>query len=155
AFGKVAAADRGTLFLDEIGELPLELQPKLLRLLQEREYERVGEAKTRTANVRLIAATNRDLAKAVAEGKFREDLYYRLNVVSVHVPPLRERRSDLTRLAKEFLVFFATQTGKPARDFSPKAWQMILNHSWPGNLRELRNAIERSVILSNGPVVQE
>jgi NtrC-family two-component system response regulator AlgB len=153
-WGKVASADRGVLFLDEIGELPLELQPKLLRLLQEREYERVGEAKTRYANVRLIAATNRDLEQAVRDGKFREDLYYRLNVVSVSLPPLRDRRRDLPRLAGEFLKFFATQIGKPELAFSAEAWSMIQNYNWPGNLRELRNAIERSVIMANGPEVQ-
>jgi two-component system, NtrC family, response regulator AlgB len=151
--GKVAAADGGTLFLDEIGELPLELQPKLLRLLQEREYERVGESKTRSANVRLIVATNRDLAQAVRDGKFREDLYYRLNVISVTLPPLRERPRDLARLSEEFLRFFAGQTGKTVRGFAPEAWTAIQNYRWPGNVRELRNAIERSVILNDGPEI--
>src|SRR5216684_8822443 len=107
--GKVAAADGGTLFLDEIGELPLEIQPKLLRLLQEKEYERLGETKTRRANVRLISATNRDLDKAVREGRFREDLFYRLNVISIHVPPLRERPADLENTAAAYLEFFARQ----------------------------------------------
>ena len=153
-WGKVAAADGGTLFLDEIGEIPLEVQPKLLRLLQEREYERVGEAKVRHANVRLIAATNRDIAQAVKEGKFREDLYYRLNVISVTLPPLRERPRDLVRLSEEFLKFFATQTGKRIHGFSPDAWHVIKNYRWPGNLRELRNAIERTVILCDGPDVK-
>lgn len=153
-WGKVAAADGGTLFLDEIGEVPLEMQPKLLRLLQEQEYERVGEAKTRRANVRLIAATNRDLAQAVKEGKFREDLYYRLNVIPVTMPPLCDRPRDLRRLAQEFLRFFATQTGKPAREFSAAAWRRIENYAWPGNLRELRNVIERSLILADGPEVE-
>jgi NtrC-family two-component system response regulator AlgB len=150
-WGKVAAADGGVLFLDEIGELPLDLQPKLLRLLQEREYERVGEAKTRHANLRLIAATNRDLSQAVREGKFREDLYYRLNVISATMPPLCERGGDLDRLAREFLKFFAAQAGKPGLEFSTEAWRMIQNYTWPGNLRELRNAIERGVIMA-GPV---
>jgi NtrC-family two-component system response regulator AlgB len=147
-WGKVAAADGGVLFLDEIGELPLELQPKLLRLLQEREYERVGEAKTRHANLRLIAATNRDLAQAVKEGKFREDLFYRLNVITANVPPLRERGGDLDRLALDFLKFFASKAGKPKLAFSAEAWRMIRNYTWPGNLRELKNAIERAVILA-------
>jgi NtrC-family two-component system response regulator AlgB len=153
-WGKVAAAAGGTLFLDEIGEVPLEMQPKLLRLLQEQEYERVGEAKTRRANVRLIAATNRDLEQAVKEGKFREDLYYRLNVIPVTMPPLRDRPRDLHRLAQEFLRFFAAQAGKPARDFSAAAWRRIEKYTWPGNLRELRNVIERSLILADGSEVE-
>ena len=152
-WGKVAAADGGTLFLDEIGELPLEMQPKLLRLLQEREYERVGETKTRRANVRLIAATNRDLGQAVREGKFREDLYYRLNVVSVNMPPLAARRRDLKRLALEFLQSLGSQAGKPGLNFSPAAWRLIEGYAWPGNLRELRNIIERSVILAESSEV--
>jgi two-component system, NtrC family, response regulator AlgB len=151
--GKVAAADGGTLFLDEIGELPLELQPKLLRLLQEREYERVGEAKTRRANIRLIAATNRNLAQAVKEGNFREDLFYRLNVVTVTMPPLCLRPRDLRRLASEFLQFFAAQCGKQHMRFSEEAWRSIESYSWPGNLRELKNVIERSVIFSEGSEV--
>jgi NtrC-family two-component system response regulator AlgB len=153
-WGKVSAADGGTLFLDEIGEMPLEVQPKLLRLLQEREYERVGEAKTRTANVRLIAATNRDLAQAVKDAKFREDLYYRLNVIAVALPPLRERPLDLVRLATEFVEFFAGQTAKHVSGFSAEAWQVIKTGRWPGNLRELRNVIERAVILCKGPEIQ-
>lgn len=153
-WGKVAAADGGTLFLDEIGEMPLEMQPKLLRLLQEQEYERVGETKTRRANVRLIAATNRDLGQAVKEGKFREDLYYRLNVIPVSLPTLRDRPHDLRRLAQEFLRFFAAQSGKPARDFSAAAWKRIEMYEWPGNLRELKNVIERSLILADGAEVE-
>jgi NtrC-family two-component system response regulator AlgB len=152
-WGKVEAARGGTLLLDEIGEMPLELQPKLLRLLQERVYERVGETKTRAADVRVIAATNRDLAAAVRVGSFREDLFYRLNVISVVVPPLRERPRDLERHAREFLRFFAAEAGRPVRDFTSDAWQAIRRHSWPGNLRELRNAIERAVILAPGELV--
>ncbi|HEY8991517.1 MAG TPA: sigma-54 dependent transcriptional regulator [Luteolibacter sp.] len=148
--GKVAAADGGTLFLDEIGELPLEIQAKLLRLLQEREYERVGDNKTMQANVRVIAATNRDLRQAVAEGTFREDLYYRLNVIAVTIPPLRERRRDLKRFASRYLDHFSAQVGRKFDGFEPSAWDAIVQHSWPGNLRELRNAIERAVILSPG-----
>jgi two-component system, NtrC family, response regulator AlgB len=149
-WGKVEAARGGTLFLDEIGELPLDLQPKLLRLLQERTYERVGETKMRHSDVRVIAATNRDLAAAVKAGTFREDLFYRLNVISVTMPPLRARPRDLARHAREFLKFFAEDTGRPVTDFTPEAWRAVLAHAWPGNLRELRNAIERAVILAPG-----
>ncbi|HVM49787.1 MAG TPA: sigma-54 dependent transcriptional regulator [Candidatus Acidoferrum sp.] len=151
--GKVALADGGTLFLDEIGELPPEIQPKLLRLLQEKEYERVGEAKTRRADVRVIAATNRNLDKAVKEGRFREDLYYRLNVISVIVPPLRDRVADLPAIAGNYLQFFARQCGKPIKGFSPEAEQALRGYSWPGNLRELRNVIERAVILAGTPEI--
>ena len=153
-WGKVEAARGGTLFLDEIGELPAELQPKLLRLLQEQAYERVGDTKTRMADVRVIAATNRDLAAAVKAGAFREDLFYRLNVIAVTVPPLRERPEGLARLAHNFLRFFAEDTGRPVEKFSPEAWAAVRAHSWPGNLRELRNAIERAVILSHGAQVE-
>ena len=149
-WGKVEAARGGTLFLDEIGELPGELQPKLLRLLQERAYERVGDTKSRVADVRVIVATNRDLSMAVKMGAFREDLFYRLNVISVTVPPLRERPNDLMRLSQSFLRFFAEDSGRAAQEFSPEAWAAIRAHTWPGNLRELRNAIERAVILSRG-----
>jgi NtrC-family two-component system response regulator AlgB len=152
--GKVAAADGGTLFLDEIGELPLEIQAKLLRLLQEREYERVGEAKPRRANVRVISATNRDLAQAVAEGKFREDLFYRLNVISLRLPPLRERMEDLEKIALSHLTFLAGHSGKNVHGFSPDALAAMLQYAWPGNLRELHNVIERAVILCNGEVIE-
>lgn len=146
--GKVAAADGGTLFLDEIGELPLEIQPKLLRLLQEKEYERVGEAKTRRANVRVISATNRNLEQTVQEGRFREDLFYRLNVISIQMPPLRERPSDLQNIAESYLRFFARQCGKRIKGFSKDADQALRQYAWPGNLRELRNVVERAVILA-------
>jgi NtrC-family two-component system response regulator AlgB len=152
-WGKVEAARGGTLFLDEIGELPPELQPKLLRLLQERAYERVGETKTRLADVRVIAATNRDLTGAVKAGVFREDLFYRLNVINVTVPPLRARPRDLERHARDFLRFFAEESGGAARDFSPEAWAAVRSHPWPGNVRELRNSIERAVILARGDAV--
>jgi NtrC-family two-component system response regulator AlgB len=148
--GKVAAADGGTLFLDEIGELPLEIQAKLLRLLQEREYDRVGEAKPRRADVRVISATNRDLAQAVAAGKFREDLFYRLNVISLRLPALRERVNDVERLALTHLRFLADHSGKAVRQFSPAALEAMRQYAWPGNLRELRNVIERAVILCGG-----
>ncbi len=154
ASGKVAVADGGTLFLDEIGELPLEIQPKLLRLLQEKEYERVGEAKTRHANVRVISATNRDLEKAVQEGRFREDLFYRLNVISVHVPPLRKRLADLETIAESYLQFFARACGKRVKGFSKETLRGLRQYSWPGNLRELRNVVERAVILVGGDQIQ-
>lgn len=147
-WGKVKAAEGGTLFLDEIGDLPMEIQPKLLRLLQEREYERLGENVTRQANVRIIAATNRDLKKRVAEGSFREDLYFRLNVIAVEMPPLRNRYEDLVRFAAHYLNHFAAQCGRRLEGFSEEATACIRSHPWPGNLRELRNAIERAVILS-------
>ena len=152
--GKVAAADGGTLYLDEIGELPLEIQPKLLRLLQEREYERVGESQTRRADVRIVSSTNRDLVRAIKEDRFREDLYYRLNVVALRLPPLRERPLDLERLAAAHLRFFVRQTGKPIQDFSPEAKAAMRRYPWPGNLRELRNAIERAVVLGAGPLIE-
>ena len=147
-WGKVKAAEGGTLFLDEIGDLPMEIQPKLLRLLQEREYERLGENITRTANLRVIAATNRDLKKRVAEGLFREDLYFRLNVIAVEMPPLRSRDGDLIRFAEHYEKFFAEQCGRKLEGLSPEAVACIRAYHWPGNLRELRNAIERAVILA-------
>ena len=148
--GKVAAAEGGTLFLDEIGDLPLEIQAKLLRLLQEREYERVGETRQRRANVRVISATNRDLELAVREGRFREDLFYRLNVITIRLPPLRDRYQDLERIAKRQLEFFAQRGGKQFLGFTPAALDAMRSYQWPGNLRELRNLIERAVILGNG-----
>jgi NtrC-family two-component system response regulator AlgB len=147
-WGKVKAADGGTLFLDEIGDLPMEIQPKLLRLLQEKEYERLGENVTRQADLRIIAATNRDLKKRMLEGSFREDLYFRLNVIAVDVPPLRNRPGDLGRLAEHYLKHFAAQCGRKTTGFSADGLNRINGYGWPGNLRELRNAIERAVILS-------
>ncbi len=140
----------GTIFLDEIGDLPLEIQPKLLRLLQEREYERLGENVTRQANVRVIGATNRDLRKRVAEGAFREDLYFRLNVITVEMPPLRECEADLLRFAELYVKHFAAQCGRRFDGLSPEAVACLRAHSWPGNLRELRNAIEHAVIMARG-----
>jgi two-component system, NtrC family, response regulator AlgB len=151
--GKLTAAEGGTLFLDEVGELPAALQPKLLRLLQEKQYERVGETRTRTSDVRIIAATNRDLAADVVTGRFREDLLYRLNVIELVVPALRERRRDVLPLAEHLLRFFARQTGRPITSFTAEARSAIARHGWPGNVRELRNAIERGVILCSGPEV--
>jgi NtrC-family two-component system response regulator AlgB len=149
-WGKVAAADRGTLFLDEIGELPLEIQPKLLRLLQEREYERLGESKIRMANVRVIAATNRNLKEAVIQGTFREDLLYRLDVISLSLPPLRERPGDILSIADNQLRQLARQSGRPQKSFAEEARRVMERYSWPGNIRELRNVIERAMILSSG-----
>ncbi|MBV8817785.1 MAG: sigma-54-dependent Fis family transcriptional regulator, partial [Acidobacteriaceae bacterium] len=153
SWGRVAAADSGTLFLDEIGELPLEIQPKLLRLLQERQYERLGEHKTRVSNARIIAATNKDLKGAVRNGSFREDLYYRLDVISVQIPPLRERRSDLLALAESFLAFYGAQLGREGLRFSEEAKKRLEAYSWPGNIRELKNTVERAVILTREPVI--
>jgi NtrC-family two-component system response regulator AlgB len=148
--GKVEAAAGGTLFLDEIGDLPLEIQPKLLRLLQEREYERVGENVPRHAEVRVIAATSRDLKKRVAEGVFREDLYFRLNVITAEMPPLRQRPGDLIRFAGHYFKHFAALCGRRLEGFSEAASAAIRAYPWPGNLRELRNAIERAVIMTKG-----
>jgi NtrC-family two-component system response regulator AlgB len=149
-WGKVKAATGGTLFLDEIGDLPMEIQPKLLRLLQEREYERVGENVTRQAEVRIIAATSHDLKKRVAEGAFREDLFFRLNVITAQMPPLRERQDDLIRFAGHFFKHFAALCGRRLDGFSEEASAAIRAYSWPGNLREMRNAIERAVIMAQG-----
>jgi NtrC-family two-component system response regulator AlgB len=152
--GKVAAADGGTLFLDEIGELPLEIQPKLLRLLQEREYERVGEAVPRRADVRVVAASNRDLGAEVKLGRFREDLFYRLNVIALTLPGLRERPADLARLAEGTRKYFALRAGKGQIAFSPAVSEAFARYPWPGNLRELRNVIERAVILAPGDTIE-
>ena len=149
-WGKVKAAAGGTLFLDEIGDLPMEIQPKLLRLLQEREYERVGENVTRQAEVRVIAATSHDLKKRVAEGAFREDLYFRLNVITAEMPPLRRRQGDLIRFAEHYFKHFAGLCGRRLAGYSEEASDAIRAYSWPGNLRELRNAIERAVIMAKG-----
>jgi NtrC-family two-component system response regulator AlgB len=152
--GKVAVAEGGTLFLDEIGDLPLALQPKLLRLLQERCYERVGETQTRASNVRVLAATNRNLETAIIAGRFREDLFYRLNVIEVTLPPLRERGDDILPLAEHLLRFFARPSGKPISGFAASARTALSHYTWPGNIRELRNAVERGVILAAGPLVE-
>ncbi|WP_435020661.1 sigma-54-dependent transcriptional regulator [Tundrisphaera sp. TA3] len=152
AVGKVAVAEGGTLFLDEIGDLPVSLQPKLLRFLQERRYERVGDSATRAADVRVVAATNRDLEAAVAAGQFREDLLYRLNVIEMALPPLRSR-NDILILANHLLAFFARQTGRKLTGFTREAMQAMDRHAWPGNIRELRNAVERAAILAAGPEI--
>jgi len=147
-WGKVKAAEGGTLFLDEIGDLPLEIQPKLLRLLQEKEYERLGETVTRRSEVRIVAATNRDLKKRVNEGAFREDLFYRLNVITVEMPPLRARPGDVLRFAEHYVRHCSSQFGRKVEGLTPEAAECIRRYSWPGNLRELRNTIERAVILA-------
>jgi len=145
--GRVEQAEGGTLFLDEIGDFPLSLQPKLLRFLQDREYERVGDPVTRKVDVRIVAATNRDLAKMVKEGTFREDLYYRVNVINVTMPPLRERMEDAMFLAETFLARYAASYRRLARGFTEAAANAILDYHWPGNVRELQNVIERAAIL--------
>jgi NtrC-family two-component system response regulator AlgB len=151
--GKVAAAEGGTLFLDEIGDLPLSIQPKLLRLLQDRKYERVGETKSRSADIRVIAATNRDLAEEVKAGRFRADLYYRLNVIAIDVLPLRERLEDVAPLAETFLHTMGESLQRRFRGFSPSAHEALRSYRWPGNMRELRNAVERAAILSDRDVL--
>jgi len=145
--GRVEAAAGGTLFLDEVGELPAAIQAKLLRFLQDREFERVGETRTRRADVRILAATNRDLEQAVTDGRFREDLLYRLNVVEIRLPPLRERREDIVPLARRFADFFARAAKRQPPELSRAAEEALLTYRWPGNVRELRNAIERALIL--------
>jgi formate hydrogenlyase transcriptional activator len=152
--GRFQAADRGTLFLDEIGDLPLELQPKLLRVLQEREFERLGSGRTRQVDVRVIAATNQDLRRMVQEGKFRADLYYRLNVFPIELPPLRDRREDIPALAEHFVQKFAERHRKPIDQIPYELMQALMNYDWPGNIRELQNLIERSVIMSPGRVLR-
>ena len=146
--GRIASCDGGTLLLDEIGDLPLELQPKLLRFLQDRQYERVGESKTRRADVRVIAATHVDLEAAVAAGKFREDLFYRIKVIQLDLPPLRERPDDIAALAEQFLADLGA--GKSIIGFTDEAMAALKGYRWPGNIRELRNVIERAVFLCQG-----
>ena len=148
--GRFELAHRGTLFLDEIGDLPLELQAKLLRVLQEGEFERVGGTQTLTADVRLVAATNRDLRSAVEEGRFRADLYYRLNVFPIAIPPLRERLEDVPRLTRHFTLLYAAKMGKRIDTIDERAAGRLMDYTWPGNVRELQNVIERAVILSPG-----
>lgn len=148
--GRLELADRGTLFLDEVGDLPLELQPKLLRALQERAYERVGSARTRNVDVRLVAATNRDLEQMMKEKQFRSDLYYRLDVFPISIPPLRERPEDIPLLVKHFTQKYARRMGKTIETVPVAIIQKLMRWHWPGNVRELENLIERSVILTSG-----
>jgi len=151
--GRFQQADRGTLFLDEIGDLPLELQPKLLRVLQEKQFERVGGGRTFQVDVRIIAATNQDLWGMVQERKFRADLYYRLNVFPITLPPLRERKGDLPLLVEHFVQKFAQRQGKSIDQVPDEAMEILQRHDWPGNIRELQNVIERAVILTQGRVL--
>ena len=153
--GRFQLADGGTIFLDEIGEVPLALQSKLLRVLQERQFERLGEDTTRTVDVRVVAATNRDLAQEVTQGRFREDLYYRLGVFPLHVPPLRERGEDVLILARHFLVQAAERLHVRLPKLSRPAEKALASYSWPGNVRELNNVIERAVILASGNEIEE
>src|SRR5437773_850884 len=148
--GRFKVADGGTIFLDEVGELPLETQVKLLRVLQEQEFEPIGSSKTVKVDVRIIAATNRDLSAAAAEGKFRRDLYYRLNVFPIVVPPLRERAADVPLLVSFFLQRFAKKFGKSAKRVSTETMERLASYTWPGNIRELQNVVERAILLSPG-----
>ncbi len=152
--GRFELADGGTLFLDEIGEIPVEMQVKLLRALQESEFERVGGIKTLRVDVRLIAATNRDLKALIADGRFREDLYYRLAVVPISLPPLRERRGDIPLLVAHFIAKYDQRLGKRVERVDEEAMEVLLAYSWPGNIRELENLMERSVLFAEGPVIQ-
>ncbi len=151
--GRFEMANEGTLFLDEIGNMSPGTQAKVLRVLQEREFERLGGTRTIKSDVRVIAATNRDLEAAIASGDFREDLYYRLNVVTVTMPALRERKEDIIPLATHFLQRFSQDMKRPMRGFSPGALRMLTRHNWPGNIRELENTIERAVLMADGPIV--
>jgi formate hydrogenlyase transcriptional activator len=152
--GRFEAANHGTLFLDEIGDIPFNLQAKLLRVLQEQEFERLGSARTIKVDVRVIAATNRDLSKLVDEKTFRMDLFYRLNVFPITLPPLRGRHEDIPRLAQHFIDDAAQRMQRPIRTIPPEAMQALMDHSWPGNVRELQNCIERAVILSQDGVLR-
>jgi DNA-binding NtrC family response regulator len=151
--GRFERADQGTLFIDEVAEMSMTAQVKLLRVIQEHEFERVGGNKTISVNVRIVAATNKILEDQVKDGKFREDLYYRLNVVNINVPPLRSRREDIEPLTKYFLEKYSAETGKKITELAPRALSCLLAHDWPGNIRELQNAIERAVVLAKGSVL--
>ena len=151
--GRFELADGGTLFLDEIGEIPLSIQVKLLRVLETKTFERIGSAEPIKCDIRLLAATNRDLKKMVDEGTFREDLYYRLNVVNLEIPPLREHAQDIEHLANAFAAEFAAENGKQTPVFSPEAMQKLKEYPFPGNVRELRNCIERLIVFNSAPVI--
>ena len=152
--GRFEQADGGTVFLDEIGEVPLSAQIKLLRVLQSWKFERLGGEQTLAVNVRILAATNRNLLQEVKRGQFREDLYYRLNVIPMHLPPLRERSNDIPLLARHFLRRFAKEQGKEVRSISPEVMRMLLDYFWPGNVRELENSIEHATVLAKGSRIQ-
>ncbi len=153
--GKFELADKGTLFLDEIGDVPATIQVKLLRVMQEREFERLGGTKTLKVDIRMIAATNRDLRAALEEGTFREDLYYRLNVVPIDIPPLREHKEDIPDLVNHFLARFAADSEKDIEGITPAALDVLMEYHWPGNVRQLENSVERAVALSRGRVIDE
>jgi transcriptional regulator with GAF, ATPase, and Fis domain len=152
--GRFELAHQGTLFMDEVGELPLDIQVKLLRVLQEQEFERVGSHHTQRVDVRLVTATNRDLEREVAEQRFRTDLFYRLNVFPIRVPPLRERPSDIPLLVKHLLAQFQHKLAKPLKTVTSESMARLERYAWPGNIRELQNVIERACVLSAGPVVE-
>lgn len=151
--GRISACEKGTIFLDEVGAIPLSIQPKLLRFIQDREYERVGDHQTRQADIRIISATNENLEQAVKDGRFREDLYYRLNVIEIKIPPLRERPDDIEDIANNMLAFFGAQNHKTFTGFSANAIAALRNYDWPGNIRELRNVVERAAILCQGEYI--
>jgi two-component system response regulator PilR (NtrC family) len=151
--GLLEVAEKGTIFLDEIGEMSGVMQVKLLRVLQERKFRRVGGLEELTADIRVIAATNQDLEKAVADGRFREDLFYRINVIPIVLPPLRERREDIPLLAEHFLAKYAEQMQKPVTGITRPAMDLLMRHDWPGNIRELENVLERAVALEATPTV--
>jgi formate hydrogenlyase transcriptional activator len=152
--GRLELADRGTLLLDEVGDLPGVIQPKLLRVLQDKEFERLGSNRTVKVDVRLIAATNQDLRRSIAEGRFREDLFYRLNVFPIYLPPLRERTSDIPALVRYFVSRYASEAKKSIAAIPAEEMDALLNWSWPGNIRELQNLVQRCVILTNSPVLR-
>ena len=152
--GRFSLAEGGTLFLDEIGEMPFSLQSKLLRVLEEKEFVPVGGTRSKKVDVRIIAATLRNLEAMVSEGTFREDLYYRLNVIPIHIPPLRERRDDIPLLVDHFLRRYCEAAGKPLKTVSPEAFEILMRYDWPGNVRELENALERAIILQEGHVIK-
>lgn len=152
--GRFEMANKGTIFLDEIGEISPVVQTKLLRVLQEKQFERVGGSETLSVDVRVIAATNRDLVQAIKDKEFREDLYYRLNVITIKLPPIRERKEDIEVFANHFLKIYADETGKKTKKFSDEALSELRSHDWPGNIRELENAVERAVILCNGDTIK-
>jgi transcriptional regulator with GAF, ATPase, and Fis domain len=151
--GKFETANGGTVFLDEIGDMPLSLQTKLLRVLQDHEFERVGGTRPISTDIRVLAATNRDLDDAVQAGRFRADLFYRLNVIRVLLPPLRDRREDIPTLAKHFMARYAAETKRPVRRIAAEAMDVLKQHHWPGNVRELANTIERAVVLCTGDTI--
>jgi two-component system response regulator HydG len=151
--GRFSSAHRGSIFLDEVGEMSSTIQTKLLRVLQEKEFEPLGSTRTMKVDVRVIAATHKDLEKEVREGRFREDLFYRLNVVPVSIPPLRERKEDLPSLAVHFLSFYGEKNRKELKEISPKALDLLIRYDWPGNIRELENCIERAVIVARGQMI--